>query len=150
MSGEKFDVDADAIRELAGLLDETGLTEIELENGDRKLRVARGTVAVQAAASVLASSPTSAHAANASEAAEAAHPGAVNAPMVGTVFLAAEPGAPAFVKFGDSVAEGDTLLIIEAMKVMNPIRAPHGGTVTRIYVENGGPVEYGQAMLLIE
>jgi acetyl-CoA carboxylase biotin carboxyl carrier protein len=150
MSGDKFDVDADAIRELAGLLDETGLTEIELENGDRKLRVARGTVAIHAAAPVLASSPTSAHADNASESADAPHPGAVNAPMVGTVFLAAEPGAPAFVKVGDSVAVGDTILIIEAMKVMNPIRAPHGGTVSRIFVENGGPVEYGQAMLVIE
>ena len=70
--------------------------------------------------------------------------------MVGTVFLAPEPGASNFVKVGDTVSEGDTLLIIEAMKVMNPIRAPHGGKVTRVNVENGGPVEYGQAMLVIE
>jgi acetyl-CoA carboxylase biotin carboxyl carrier protein len=150
MSGDKFDVDADAIRELAGLLDETGLTEIELENGDRKLRVARGTIAVQAAAPLMASSPSAALADGASDAADSSHPGAVNAPMVGTVFLAPEPGASNFVKVGDTVSEGDTLLIIEAMKVMNPIRAPHGGKVTRVNVENGGPVEYGQAMLVIE
>ena len=150
MSGDKFDVDADAIRELAALMDETGLTEIELENGDRKLRVARGTIAVHAAAPAFGPSGVLAPADAAGDSGDASHPGAVVAPMVGTVFMAPEPGAPAFVKTGDTIAEGDTLLIIEAMKVMNPIRAPHGGTVTRIFVENGGPVEYGQVMLVIE
>lgn len=150
MSGDKFDVDADAIRELASLLDETGLTEIELEHGDRKLRVARGAIAVQAMAPALASSQSAALAESVSDSADGSGPGAVNAPMVGTVFLAPEPGAPNFVKVGSVVSEGDTLLIIEAMKVMNPIRAPHGGTVKQIFVENGGPVEYGQVMMVIE
>jgi acetyl-CoA carboxylase biotin carboxyl carrier protein len=135
MSGDTFHVDADAIRELAGLLDETGLTEIELEQSAAPAVVHAAAPASQAAPS---------------DNAEAGHPGSVVAPMVGTVFLAPEPGAAPFVKVGDNISEGDTLLIIEAMKVMNPIRAPRGGTVTRVLVENGGPVEYGQVMLVIE
>ena len=150
MSGDTFHVDADAIRELAGLLDETGLTEIELEHGDRKLRIARSVVAVQSAAPAVVHAAAPASQAAPSDNAEAGHPGSVVAPMVGTVFLAPEPGAAPFVKVGDNISEGDTLLIIEAMKVMNPIRAPRGGTVIRVLVENGGPVEYGQVMLVIE
>ena len=151
MSSTKFPVDADAIRELAGLLDETGLTEIELEHGDAKLRVARGTVAtaqsVSAPAPVAPALPASAPAA---AEADTGHPGAVTSPMVGSVYLSPEPGAAPFVTAGEPISEGDTLLIIEAMKVMNPIRAPRGGTVKSVAVENGAPVEFGQLLLVIE
>jgi len=150
MSSEKFPVDSEAIRELASLLDETGLTEIELEHGGGKLRVARGVVAAAAPGPVAAGPASPATAESPAADSDASHPGAVNSPMVGTVYLAAEPGAAPFVKAGDSVAEGDTLLIIEAMKVMNPIRAPRGGKVSRVAVENGGPVEFGQLLMVIE
>ncbi|MEM7121837.1 MAG: acetyl-CoA carboxylase biotin carboxyl carrier protein [Pseudomonadota bacterium] len=147
-----FKVDAEAIRELAHLLDETGLSEIEIEDTGRRLRVARGMTSVPVAAA-----PASAPAAQSSEAAAPAAPaagdaelaGAVASPMVGTAYLAPEPGAAPFVKAGDSVAEGDTLLIIEAMKVMNPIRAPHSGTVERVLIENGSPIEYGQPLIVL-
>ncbi len=145
-----FKVDAEAIRELALLLDETGLSEIEIEDTGRRLRVARGMTGVpMAAAPAPAAQPSEAATPAAPAAADADHAGAVASPMVGTAYLAPEPGAAPFVKAGDSVAEGDTLLIIEAMKVMNPIRAPHSGTVERVLIENGSPVEYGQPLIVL-
>jgi len=151
MTDRMFPIDAEAIRTLAGLLDETGLTEIEVAEGDRKLRVARGGAVYAAApfASPAAGALTAADPAPA-PASDTSHPGAVKSPMVGTAYIAPEPGAASYVKAGDSVAEGDTLLIIEAMKVMNPIRAPRGGRVARVLVENGSPVEYGQVLMVID
>jgi acetyl-CoA carboxylase biotin carboxyl carrier protein len=142
-------IDSDAIRELAGLLNETGLTEIEIEQGGMRMRVARG--AAQMAAPV-AMAPAVAHApAPAAEPAKASGPqaGAVPSPMVGTVYVAAEPGKPPFVTVGTVVKEGDTLMIVEAMKTMNPILAPKSGKVSEICVENGEPVEFGQTLLII-
>jgi len=151
--------DAAAIRTLAGLLSETGLTEIEYAVGDHRIRVAReptGHVAPVANGHAPAPPPAAAPSAPVVDLAVIAaasavdHPGAVTSPIVGIAYLAPEPGAPPFVRVGDSVGEGDTLLIIEAMKVMNQIRAPRAGRVTRIFAEDGEPVEYGAALLLIE
>lgn len=148
-----FDVDADMIRRLAGLIDETGLTEIEYDDGRRRIRVARAPAT--GAPTVVA--PLQAPPAPAAEAAapagakpEASHPGAVTAPMVGTAYLAPSSDAPPFVRIGDSVRRGDTLLIIEAMKVMNQIPAPRDGIVRQILVANGAPVEYGEALMILE
>ncbi len=141
-------VDTALIRQLAELLDETKLTEIEVEDGGRKIRVAR-TMTVTASA---APAPVAAAPATVAEA-PAAAPSTANAiksPMVGTVFLAAEPGAKPFAGVGDTVTEGQTLVIIEAMKVMNPIAAPRAGKVTQVMVENGQPVEFDQPLLVIE
>jgi acetyl-CoA carboxylase biotin carboxyl carrier protein len=155
MTDQKFPIDSDAIRTLAGLLDETGLTEIEVEDGDRKLRVARGGAMVMAAHPGAMPMATGAPAAAVESlevrpAADPNHPGAVKSPMVGTAYLAPEPGAASYVKVGDNIAEGDTLLIIEAMKVMNPIRAPRGGRIASVLVESGSPVEYGQVLMVID
>ena len=147
-----MNVDTKLVRELAELLAETGLTEIEVEDGDRKVRVARGGVAVTAAAPVMAAPAAAAPAAAAPAATEApadSHADALKSPMVGTCYLAAEPGAPNFVKVGDAVKQGDTLLIIEAMKVMNPITADKAGTVQAILVENAQPVEFDQPLVVI-
>ncbi len=135
------------IRELSELLDETGLTEIEVEDDELRVRVVRSVTAtasatIAAAAEVSAAEPVAAE--------EAAHPGTVVSPMVGTVYLAAEPGAEPFVKAGAKVEEGETLMIIEAMKVMNPIPAPHGGTVKEILVSDAQPVEFEEPLLIIE
>lgn len=139
-------VDTALIRELAELLEETKLTEIEVEDGARKIRVARTMTAAAAPAAVIQASPNAA-----SEPAEAPiSANAVKSPMVGTVFLAAEPGAKPFASVGDSVAEGQTLLIIEAMKVMNPIAAPRAGKITNVLVDNGQPVEFDQPLIVIE
>ena len=143
---QKLAIDPELIRALAKLLEETGLGEIEFAEGDRRIRVARPVAA--AAATVIA--PAAAAAASAAAPAGGVPANAVTSPMVGTVYLAAEPGAPSFVKVGDQVREGQTLLIIEAMKVMNPIRAPRAGTVTQILVTNGAPVEYGEPLLVVE
>ena len=155
-------VDTDMVRKLAELLAENDLTEIEVEDGDRKIKVKRETPAMIAAA----------HAAPAFAAAAAAQPPvhlnpmtappmhgetavgdeggeSVRSPMVGTAYLSAEPGADPFVKPGDAVKEGDTLLIVEAMKVMNPITAPRGGVVKQVLVENGQPVEFDQPLVLL-
>jgi acetyl-CoA carboxylase biotin carboxyl carrier protein len=142
-------IDAVAIRELAELLAETGLTEIEIEQGGARLRVARqreGTfVATGSAAPVAAPGTPAAE----PPAAKGPPAGAVPSPMVGTVYVAPEPGKPPFVKVGDQVQEGDTLLIVEAMKTMNPILSPRGGKVTEILVHDAEPVEFGQALLVI-
>ena len=144
----KLSIDPDLIRALATLLEETGLGEIEYAEGDRRVRVARPATAT-ATTVVTAAAPAAAAAAPV--AVEGDVPAnAVTSPMVGTVYLGSEPGAPSFVKVGDRVREGQTLLIIEAMKVMNPIRAPRAGTVSRILVANGAPVEYGEPLLVIE
>jgi acetyl-CoA carboxylase biotin carboxyl carrier protein len=135
--------DADLIRRLAALLTETGLTEIEYAVGDRRVRVAR--VAAGPAASVPGAVSTASAAAGSIE-----HPGAVKAPMVGTAYLAPQPGAPPFVRLGDVIAEGQPLLIIEAMKVMNQIRAHRPGRLAQIVVADAQPVEYGAVLMLIE
>jgi len=141
-------VDTALVRQLAELLDETNLTEIEVADGDRKVRVAR-TAAVVAAPAAAPVAP--AHAAAAPPVAPPPEPtgDALKSPMVGTAYLLPEPGAKPFVAVGDSVAEGQTLLIIEAMKVMNPIAAPRAGTIARVLIENGAPVEYDQPLIVI-
>ena len=147
----KMGIDTALVRKLAEMLGETGLTEIEVEDGDRKIRVSRGgAVAAPVAYAAPAAAPSPAPVAVAE--APAAAPAAVDAlksPMVGTVYLAPEPGASDFIAVGKSVKAGDTLLIIEAMKVMNPITAPKGGTITAILVENAQPVEYDQPLVVI-
>ena len=148
-------VDIDLVRQLAAVLDETNLTEIEVEDGDRKVRVAR---AIQAAPQMIQAAPMAAPAPapaaapvpTAAEIATAAAVNAVKSPMVGTVYLAANPEAKNFVSVGDKVAAGDTLVIIEAMKVMNPINAPAAGTVKAILIENGQPVEFDQPLVVVE
>ena len=144
---DKFNLDTDAIRKLAKLLEETGLSEIEYAEGDRKLRC----VAHNKQAAHQIAAPAMAPAAVPTPAAEAVTNGTqVPSPMVGTVYLSSSPGAAPFVKTGDKVKQGDTLLIIEAMKVMNPIKAPKGGTVTQIHAQDGKPVEFGETLLVIE
>jgi acetyl-CoA carboxylase biotin carboxyl carrier protein len=152
-------IDEKAIRQLAEILDDTGLTEIEVAEGDQMIRVNKGGAFVgapqgyaSAANFNMPSDPTTPQAANtaAQSTVTGDHPGAVTSPMVGTAYLSPEPGAAPFVKKGDSVAVGDTLIIIEAMKVMNPIKASKGGTVTQILVESGKPVEYGDVLMVIE
>ena len=144
-------IDHEAIRNLATLLTETDLTEIEIAEGDKRIRVTR-TVTAQVL-SAPAAMPHTAPAANAAPAAAEPdlenHPGAVKSPMVGTVYLQPEPTAPAFISKGASVQAGDTLLIIEAMKVMNPIKADRGGTVMEILVDDSQPVEFGQPLVII-
>ncbi|MFC0590729.1 acetyl-CoA carboxylase biotin carboxyl carrier protein [Novosphingobium aquiterrae] len=149
-----MNIDSALVRELAELLAETGLTEIEVEDGDRKIKVARQAAPVAAvqhmapAHAPLIAAPAAPAAAPAA-AAPADDPDAVKSPMVGTCYLSPEPGAAAFVSVGQSVKEGDTLLIIEAMKVMNPIAAPRAGTVKAVMVDNGQPVEFDQPLVVI-
>jgi len=154
-------VDADLVRQLAELLNDTSLTEIEVQDGDRKIRVARTiTVAAAAAPAAGVAAPASVAAPVAVVAPVAApgtpavstadSPGTVKSPMVGTAYLSAEPGAAPFVAIGKTVAAGDTLLIVEAMKVMNPITAAKAGTVRAILVENGQPVEFDQPLIVVE
>ena len=145
----KFQPDDDLIRRLAALLEETGLSEIEYEANGQRIRVGRQ----DAPAVAWAPAPPPAAAAPApgsAPIAEAVPTGAVTSPMVGTVYTSPEPGSPAFVKVGDAVSEGQTLLIIEAMKVMNPLASPHAGKVTRILVTDGQPVEFGEPLLIVE
>lgn len=148
-------IDVAMVRQLAELLDDTQLTEIEVEDGPRRVRVARTvTVAAAAPAPSYAPAPAAAPAAPVAAPVEAApapsSTNAVKSPMVGTVYLSAEPGAKPFVTVGDKVAAGDTLVIIEAMKVMNPILATTGGTVKAMLVENGQPVEFDQPLVVVE
>jgi acetyl-CoA carboxylase biotin carboxyl carrier protein len=144
----KLSVDEDLVRKLAALLKETGLTELEFESGEQRIRVTRNGVA-PTAVPVVSVAPMAAAPA---PAAEPSGPpaGSVLSPMVGTAYLSPEPGAPAFIKLGQRVTQGDTLLIIEAMKVMNPIPAPHGGTVRDILVADGQPVEYADVLVVIQ
>ena len=151
-----MNVDTALVRELAEMLGDTGLTEIEVEDGERKIRVSRGGgVAMAAAPAPVAAPAPAAPAAAAPVPESAAAPeadtaGAIKSPMVGTVYLASEPGAANFVKVGDSVTEGQTLLIVEAMKVMNPIQATRPGKVAQILVESGQPVEFDQPLVIVE
>jgi acetyl-CoA carboxylase biotin carboxyl carrier protein len=140
----KLEVDEALVRKLAQLLTETGLAEIEFESGGQRIRVNRQTVVAAPAAP--AAAPAAAPGAAALEGPPA---GAVTSPMVGTVYLSSEPGGAPFVKVGDRVAKGQTILIIEAMKVMNPIPAPAGGTVREILVADGRPVEYGEVLMVV-
>ncbi len=144
----KSQIDSAAVRELAALLEETGLTEIEYATGEWRVRVARAANGATHAVSIPV--PAETPAAPASTARDAHHPGTVVSPMVGTVYLAREPGAPPFVKPGDTVKEGDTLLLIEAMKTYNEVRAPKGGRIARILVSDGDPVEFGAPLLVLE
>lgn len=147
----KTSIDKALIRELAKLLDETGLTEIEWEHEGGHVRVAR-TPAPVPMQPLLAPppSPSTGAAAEPDGVSLDDHPGAVTSPMVGTAYTSPEPGTPPFVKVGDTVSEGQTLLIVEAMKTMNPIPAPRSGIVTRILVSNEQPVEYGQVLMIVE
>jgi acetyl-CoA carboxylase biotin carboxyl carrier protein len=153
-SNEQMRVDTDLIRQLAEMLSDNDLTEIEVEDGDRRIAVKRKVTAAAPAAPAYAAPAPAAPAPAAAPAPVPApsgpHPGSVPSPMVGTVYLSADPGSKPFVSVGDSVSEGDTLLIIEAMKVMNQIQAPRAGTVTRICVQNAEPVEFGQPLVVIE
>lgn len=151
------DPDLELIESLAGILNDTGLSEIELDRKGTKFRVAKqltagATVASPAPAPVLHAHAAPAHEAPAAPAPKSAgdHPGTVKSPMVGTVYMAPSPGAANFIEIGANVKEGQTLLIIEAMKTMNQIHAPRAGKVTAIYVDNGHPVEYGEPLVAIE
>lgn len=148
-------VDAALVRQLAELLDETSLTEIEVQDGERKIRVARKAAQVVAGAPAAAPAPVAAPAAAPVAAVPAAAPAsdtsnAMKSPMVGTAYLSPEPGAKPFINVGDTVKEGQTLLIIEAMKVMNPIAATRAGKISRICIETGQPVEYDQPLVVID
>jgi len=158
MDGEK---ETALVRALADILDDVGLAELEFETPEMSVRLSRVTgatapvaaVAAPAVAAPAAPAPAAPAATPAAEAAPvdaASHPGAVTSPMVGTAYVAPEPDAPAFVTEGDAVKKGQTILIVEAMKVMNPITAPKDGTVTQIFVKNGQPVEFGEVLVVIE
>lgn len=144
------------IRELAAILDETGLTEIEIQKSDMRVRVSRGggaapAIAYSAPAPVAGSTAASPAKSAPAPAANAGPPaGAVTSPMVGTVYLSPSPGADPFVKVGDKVAQGQTLMIVEAMKTMNPIASPKAGTVKQVLVRDAQPVEFGEALIVVE
>jgi acetyl-CoA carboxylase biotin carboxyl carrier protein len=151
----KFEMDPEFVRKLAQILHETNLGEIELAEGDKRIRVARPAVTIAAGPAMAA--PAAGPVASATGPAPASesgdlgkHPGAVKSPMVGTAYLAPEPGKPNFVSVGDKVTAGQTLLIIEAMKTFNPIKAPKAGTVTQILVANARPVEFGEPLMIVE
>ena len=154
----KFELDTEFVRKLAAILEETKLGEIELADGERRIRVARPAAPIaQAAPVVMAAAPAVAAPAAAAGAPPAAsgsdlskHPGVVKSPMVGTAYLAPEPGKPNFVSVGDKVTAGQTLLIIEAMKTFNPIKAPKAGTVMQVLIENARPVEFGEPLMIVE
>jgi acetyl-CoA carboxylase biotin carboxyl carrier protein len=148
----KFDIDEALIRKLAKLLKETGLTEIEYDTDDARIRVSAAAAGTVVAAAPAAVAPAAAPAALAPAAptADAPAAGSVSSPMVGTAYLSPEPNAAAFVKVGDRIAKGQTILIIEAMKTMNHIPAPHAGTVLAVLVDDGQPVEYAEPLAVIE
>jgi len=148
------DPEFDLIRRLAGILNETGLSEIELDRRGIKVRVARGMASTSAAqqsqtATQQASVPSTVTAPS-PRTADADHPGTVKSPMVGTVYRSPAPGVPPFIDVGVEVKEGQILLVIEAMKTMNQIPAPRAGRVTHVFVDNGHPVEYGEPLVVIE
>ena len=149
--------DIELIRALAAVLDEAGLTEIEIGEGEGRIRIARVAAMAAAPAAPAPAAPApgvpvapEAPPPAAAAADDAAHPGAVISPLVGVVYVAPEPEGPPFVAVGDEIREGDTLFIVEAMKTMNPVRAPRAGRVARILAENGARVEYGEVLLILE
>ncbi|MFO1127883.1 MAG: acetyl-CoA carboxylase biotin carboxyl carrier protein subunit [Rhodospirillales bacterium] len=145
------ELNVDLLRELAELLSEHNLTEIEYDSGTWRVRVARQTTLVQPLGTPSSAAAAVAGADDASEeSALLAHPGLLASPMVGVVYTAPEPGGPPYVRVGDTVQTGDTVLLIEAMKVFNPISAPRGGRILRLFVSSGQPVEYGEPLLIIE
>jgi acetyl-CoA carboxylase biotin carboxyl carrier protein len=149
-----MDIDTKLVRELAKLLADTDLSEIEVEDGDKKIRVARTLTAAPVVQHVAAPQPvaaptTATPAATPAEMSAPSHADAVKSPMVGTAYLSPEPGAAPFAAIGSTVAEGDTILIIEAMKVMNAIPAPKGGTLKAVLVDNGQPIEFDQPLFVI-
>jgi acetyl-CoA carboxylase biotin carboxyl carrier protein len=144
-----FPFDEEALRKLAEILEETGLSEVEVENEGHRMRVARSSPTVVQAAAPLAAAPASDEAPATAGQATASATGQVNSPMVGTVYLAPEPGADPFFKVGDQVNEGQSVLIIEAMKVMNALPAPHSGILREILVSDGQPVEFGEPLMII-
>ncbi len=156
MSDKKQAIDPDLVRELAKIISDSGLSEIEVEHGDLRLRIARTLTAAPmthmvAAAPVAhapAAPPPAAGPAPVADA--AAHPGAVPSPMVGTAYLSPEPGAPVFIKIGDTVTAGQTLMVVEAMKTFNPIPAPRAGKIAAILVNDAQPVEYGEPLVILE
>ncbi|MGO8866755.1 MAG: acetyl-CoA carboxylase biotin carboxyl carrier protein [Alphaproteobacteria bacterium] len=148
--GEKSPIDSALVHRLARLLEETGLSELEYATDHWRIRVARQMPAAAPAGAAASSPAPAAAAARVDTAPDASHPGAVLSPMVGTVYLLPEPGAAPFVEVGREVKAGDTLLILEAMKVMNPVAAPRAGRIAKILVENGAPVEYGAVLMIIE
>jgi len=153
MTSKNSTIDQDLIRQLALLLTETDLTEIEVEHENLRIRVARTITAAPASYQVAAPvAPVAAAVAPAApaEVSLAGHPGIVPSPMVGTAYRSPEPGSKTFIEIGDTVREGQTLLIVEAMKTMNQIPAPRSGVVKAIMVEDGQPVEYGEPLLIIE
>jgi acetyl-CoA carboxylase biotin carboxyl carrier protein len=144
-------IDSELVRSLASLLDETNLTEIEYDTGSIRIRVARQGAPVAVHHAAPAAPAAVAHpVAQPAVVDEANHPGAVTSPMVGVAYLSPEPGAAKFVEIGAVVSEGQTLMLIEAMKTFNPIRAPRGGKVTRMLVTDGQPVEFGEPLVIIE
>ncbi|MEX0760375.1 MAG: acetyl-CoA carboxylase biotin carboxyl carrier protein [Tistlia sp.] len=145
----KFPIDEAAVRTLAALLDETGLSEIEVAEGERRLRVARQVAPVLQAHTAAQGPAAPVSSALPVGTAQGPAEGTVASPMVGTAYMAPEPGAADFVAVGDRVEKGQTLLIIEAMKVMNALPAPHAGTVKEIIVEDGQPVEFGEPLMVI-
>ncbi|MBB3609154.1 acetyl-CoA carboxylase biotin carboxyl carrier protein [Rhizobium sp. BK602] len=158
MAEKKSGIDQALIRDLANILNDTDLTEIEVEQEDLRIRVSRAGATQYVQAPIAAPAAFAAPAAAVAPAAAAAAPAGktrnpdnvVSAPMVGTAYLAAAPGAAAFIQVGSVVKEGQTLLIIEAMKTMNQIPSPKSGTVTEILVQDGRPVEYGEALVIVE
>jgi acetyl-CoA carboxylase biotin carboxyl carrier protein len=146
----RIPIDPDTIRALAAILTETGLTEIEIAEKDSRIRLVRGG-GTAAAAPLLATAAAPAPITVTAAAPDmASHPGAVVSPMVGVAYLSPEPGTPPFVAVGQAVAAGQTVLLIEAMKTFNQIKAPKAGTVTAILVQNSSPVEYGEVLLILE
>jgi acetyl-CoA carboxylase biotin carboxyl carrier protein len=146
-------IDSELVKQLAGILNDTGLTEIEYDTGGVRIRVARAAAQMMVAPAAVAAAPVAAAPAAAAAAPvsdPASHPGAIKAPMVGVVYLSPEPGAPAFAKIGDTVSEGQTLFLIEAMKTFNPVKATRSGKLVQVLVENTAPVEYGEALAIIE
>jgi acetyl-CoA carboxylase biotin carboxyl carrier protein len=149
-SKDKPAIDSDLIRELARLLEETGLSEIEFERDGQRVRVARQGQVVSASPPPRPPLEAPAPIAEATPLDPAKHPGVVTSPMVGTAYVGPEPGARPFVEIGSRVAAGDTLLIVEAMKTMNQIPAPRGGTVIQILIADGQPVEFGEPLMILE
>ena len=154
----RMSFDPEDIRELATILDETGLSEIEISEKDRRIRIARAAAPVSygvAPAALAAPAPAAAAAAPAAvpvaaPAADANHPGAVTSPMVGVAYLSPDPESPNFVSVGQQVSAGQTLLLIEAMKTFNQIKAPKSGTVSRILITSGAPVEFGEVLVILD